>query len=73
MTLLNIVILGALERIRVTDNGNGIPYGEAELLFAAWAVLRAGGSPKVRLELINLARNQTNRVEMTRGKFLTSG
>jgi RNA-directed DNA polymerase len=27
--------LGALERIRVTDNGNGIPYGEAELLFGS--------------------------------------
>jgi CubicO group peptidase (beta-lactamase class C family) len=36
-------------------------------------LLRAGGSPKVRLELIDLTRNQTNRLELTRGKFLTSG
>jgi D-alanyl-D-alanine-carboxypeptidase/D-alanyl-D-alanine-endopeptidase len=36
-------------------------------------LLRASGSQKVRLELINLTRNQTNRVELTRGKFLTSG
>ncbi len=36
-------------------------------------LLRAGGGPSVRLELINLARNETNTVELTRGKFLTSG
>jgi CubicO group peptidase (beta-lactamase class C family) len=37
------------------------------------ALIRAGGSSKVRLELINLTRDQTNRIELTRGKFLTSG
>ncbi|TMP98697.1 MAG: hypothetical protein E6L09_11245 [Verrucomicrobia bacterium] len=36
-------------------------------------LLRASGSPKVRLELINPERNETNSVEVTRGKFLTSG
>lgn len=35
-------------------------------------LLRANGSPKVRLELVNPATHQTNRVELTRGKFLTS-
>jgi len=37
-----------------------------------FTLLRAGGRPKVRLELINLTRNGTNTVELTRGKFLTS-
>ena len=36
-------------------------------------LLRANGSPKVRLELIDPQRNATNIVEVTRGKFLTSG
>ena len=36
-------------------------------------LLRANGSPKVRLELINQERKETNTVELTRGKFLTSG
>ena len=36
-------------------------------------LLRANGSPKVRLELVNQERNETNTVELTRGKFLTSG
>jgi CubicO group peptidase (beta-lactamase class C family) len=36
-------------------------------------LLRAGGSAKVRLELVNLASHQTNTVELARGKFLTSG
>jgi hypothetical protein len=36
-------------------------------------LLRANGSPKVRLELVNQDRNETNTVELTRGKFLTSG
>lgn len=33
--------------------------------------LRANGRPKVRLELVDLQRNETNTVEVTRGKFLT--
>ena len=36
-------------------------------------LLRANGSPKVRLELVNIERKETNTVELTRGKFLTSG
>jgi CubicO group peptidase (beta-lactamase class C family) len=38
-------------------------------------LLRANGSPTVRLELINPdpERKETNTVELTRGKFLTSG
>ena len=36
-------------------------------------LLRANGNPKVRLELVNQERNETNTVELTRGKFLTSG
>jgi len=36
-------------------------------------LLRANGSPKVRLELVNRERKETNTVELTRGKFLTSG
>src|SRR5256714_3028571 len=36
-------------------------------------LLPANGSPKVRLELINPERKQTNAVELIRGKFLTSG
>ena len=36
-------------------------------------LLRANGSPKVRLELVNQERKETNTVELTRGKFLTSG
>jgi CubicO group peptidase (beta-lactamase class C family) len=36
-------------------------------------LLRAKGSPKVRLELVNPERGETNTVEVTRGKFLTSG
>ena len=35
-------------------------------------LLRANGGPKVRLELINPERKETNSVEVTRGKFLTS-
>ena len=34
-------------------------------------LLRA--NPKVRLELVNQERKETNTVELTRGKFLTSG
>jgi len=37
------------------------------------SLLRANGSPKVRLELVNPERKQTNTVELTRGPFLTSG
>ena len=36
-------------------------------------LLRANGSPKVRLELVNPEREETNTVELTRGKFLTAG
>jgi D-alanyl-D-alanine-carboxypeptidase/D-alanyl-D-alanine-endopeptidase len=36
-------------------------------------LLRAHGNPKVRLQLINPERKETNTVELTRGKFLTSG
>jgi D-alanyl-D-alanine-carboxypeptidase/D-alanyl-D-alanine-endopeptidase len=36
-------------------------------------LLRANGSPKVRLELVNPERKETNTVELTRGKFLTAG
>ena len=36
-------------------------------------LLRASSSPKVRLELINPERKESNSVEVTRGKFLTSG
>ncbi len=36
-------------------------------------LLRANGSPRVRLELVNPERKETNTVELTRGKFLTSG
>ena len=35
-------------------------------------LLRASSSPKVRLELINPERKESNSVEATRGKFLTS-
>jgi len=38
-----------------------------------FSLLRANGSPKVRLELVNQERKETNTVELTRGKFLTSG
>ena len=38
-----------------------------------FSLLRANGSPKVRLELVNPERKETNTVELTRGKFLTSG
>ena len=36
-------------------------------------LLRANGSPKVRLELVNPEQKETNTVELTRGKFLTAG
>src|SRR5262249_4335798 len=36
-------------------------------------LLRAGGNPKVRLEWVNLERHETNTVEVTRGRFITSG
>jgi len=36
-------------------------------------LFRANGSPKVRLELVEPERKETNIVEVTRGKFLTSG
>lgn len=36
-------------------------------------LLRANGSPKVRLEPVNPERKQTNTVELTRGTLLTSG
>jgi CubicO group peptidase (beta-lactamase class C family) len=36
-------------------------------------LLAANGSPKVRLELINPERKETNSVEVTKGKFVTSG
>jgi hypothetical protein len=36
-------------------------------------LLGANGRPKVRLELVNPERKETNTVEMTRGKFLTLG
>ena len=36
-------------------------------------LLRANGSQKVRLVLVNQERKETNTVELTRGKFLTSG
>lgn len=36
-------------------------------------LLRASDRPKVRLELVNLTRHEANVVELTRGKFLTSG
>src|SRR5882724_10976434 len=36
-------------------------------------LIRANGSPKVRLELVNPERKETNTVELTRGKFLTLG
>ena len=50
--------LGALERIRVTDNGNGIPYGEAELLFGS-----LGGSWKSK-------KNRTARkVDRSAGRY----
>jgi CubicO group peptidase (beta-lactamase class C family) len=35
------------------------------------ALLHAGGSPKVRLELVDPQRNATNTVEVSRGKFVT--
>jgi C-terminal processing protease CtpA/Prc len=35
-------------------------------------LLRAGGSPTVRLELVDSQRNATNTVEVSRGKFVTS-
>src|SRR6266567_1243318 len=38
-----------------------------------FSLLRANDSPKVRLELVNQERKETNTVELTRGKFLTSG
>ncbi len=38
-----------------------------------FTLLRANGSPKVRLELVNEERKETNTVELMRGKFLTSG
>lgn len=36
-------------------------------------LLSANGRPKVRLELVNPERKETNTVEVTRGKFLTLG
>src|SRR5207247_99347 len=36
------------------------------------ALLRSSGNPKVRLELIDPERKETNTVELMRGKFLTS-
>jgi CubicO group peptidase (beta-lactamase class C family) len=36
-------------------------------------LLHANGSPKVRLELVDPERKQTNTVELMRGRFLTSG
>src|SRR6266567_2800564 len=38
-----------------------------------FTLLRANCSPKVRLELVNQERQEANTVELTRGKFLTSG
>ena len=38
-----------------------------------FSLLRANGSPNVRLELVHPNREETNIVELTRGKFLTSG
>ncbi len=36
-------------------------------------LLSENGRPKVRLELVNPERKETNTVEVTRGKFLTLG
>jgi C-terminal processing protease CtpA/Prc len=53
---------------RIENNPtNGKSVAECQTL------LRANGSPKVRLELVDPQRNQTNVVEVTRGKFVTAG
>ena len=51
---------------------NGVPTA-GKSTAQCFSLLRANGSPKVRLELVNPERKETNTVELTRGKFLTSG
>jgi C-terminal processing protease CtpA/Prc len=51
---------------------NGVPTA-GKSIAECFGLLRANGSPKVRLELVNRERKETNTVELTRGKFLTSG
>ena len=51
---------------------NAVPTA-GKSIAECFILLRANGSPKVRLELVNQERKETNTVELTRGKFLTSG
>ncbi len=51
---------------------NAVPTA-GKSIAECFSLLRANGSPKVRLELVNPEREETNTVELTRGKFLTSG
>jgi CubicO group peptidase (beta-lactamase class C family) len=51
---------------------NAVPTA-GKSIAECFSLLRANGSPKVRLELVNQERKQTNTVELTKGKFLTSG
>jgi len=51
---------------------NGIPV-EGKSLDECMNLIRGPVGTKVRLEIINPAREQTNTVELTRQKFLTSG
>src|SRR5258708_513460 len=51
---------------------NAVPTA-GKSIAECFSLLRANGSPKVRLELVHPNREETNTVELTRGKFLTSG
>lgn len=60
--------LSAGSIIQTIDDVPTVGKSAAECL----TLLRANGNPKVRLELINPERKETNTVELARGKFLTS-
>jgi D-alanyl-D-alanine-carboxypeptidase/D-alanyl-D-alanine-endopeptidase len=51
---------------------NAVPTA-GKSIAECFGLLRANSSPKVRLELVNPERKQTNTVELIRGRFLTSG
>jgi hypothetical protein len=56
----------------IIEKINGAPT-EGKSISECFSLLRANGSPKVSLEIVNPERKETNTVELTRGKFLTSG
>ena len=58
-------------RLKMTSAG--LCYDDYPAASSDDALDRESISPKVRLELVNQERKEPNTVELTRGKFLTSG